>query len=307
MSISFITPVGRPDPWLAETGQTIAQTLKLAGVEGEWVLAADGVDTEWIRDAVDGVDVRPVILGPTETQIGQQQNRNRALAVAEGDTIATIDSDDLYIPQGAADLYTAFIESGNVWAAGKMVDVDHEGNHVWDGPLIHLAPGPVPHDAYLRHLVEHGYPPFSPCSALVKREFLVETGLCWDESVTFVRTEDQAMWCRISERAEGLWVDRSVFKYRAHAASITHTNEWTTPAANVELLLTRLDSPSPSLGSLEANLLASLPEPCTCPSPYYGARCRSCEDKAVQARCFKAAVRERFVGVDLAEPHRPAA
>lgn len=196
-TVSVITPVGREDHYLVECGRSVEALAALLPAEVEWVLTSDGVDHDWIARTVERFDVTTTITGHQgETKFGPARTRNHGLRTATGNVIANIDSDDFYLPEAMAAMFTEFIDSGAPWIAGRIIDVTPDGKHLSDGPPIHLA-GHVPVDGFLGHAQEHGYVPFSPTATYARRA-VIEAVTGWDESRTFIRAEDLAMWARVS-------------------------------------------------------------------------------------------------------------
>lgn len=255
--VSFVTPVGRPEAFLAEAGESIRRFAQLSGARVEWVIACDGVTPAEISDYVGVSDrsTRIVVLdSPAGPRTGPARTRNRALAVASAPILGALDSDDILIPEGMAFLYRRITTTKAMWVAGGMVIIDVEGHRKLDGTPIHLSERVrTPRNVLINYFEKHGHFPWHSTGTFARTDIIRAVG-GWDESVTFARAEDFAMWARVTKSHQGLWSNLPVVAYRENPDSITHTEQWDRFENIAYLLRTRLDSAEPSTGTFDEDL-----------------------------------------------------
>jgi GT2 family glycosyltransferase len=157
-----------------------------------------------------------------------------------------LDSDDLYLPDETASLFRRFQTESAPWAAGRVVDIDEHGSHLWSGPFIDLDDGWTDLDCVRTHAATFGYAPFH-CSATIARREVLEAVGGWDESATFVRSEDVAMWARVARDHRGWFSHRPVLNYRRHDGSITKASLWREGHPGMTVL-DLIDTPAESRG-----------------------------------------------------------
>lgn len=259
MQLSIITAAGRVEPYLADTAASIHRFVELAGIrEAEWIIACDVVDAEAVG-ALAGRStdtVKVTVIGPDSTvNAGPARTRNRALAYATGAVIATIDTDDMFMPEGMAFMWERFNASDGAWIAGQMTKITEAGEQFEDPWEIHLQLGTQNLGVFQSYGREHGYVPWHCCATLVTASAVRAVG-GWDESATFARGEDVAMWARITNQHRGDWCLEPVLAKRTNPESITLRPDWGTDAATevIRLLGSSLDVVEPSRGSITENL-----------------------------------------------------
>jgi glycosyltransferase involved in cell wall biosynthesis len=262
-AVTIITALGREEMFLLAAGRSVASFARLIGDRVEWLISCDGpVRAVWAATVLKRIDeplLKIHILGPVSTENqGPARTRNRALSIAHGRFIGTLDSDDIYKAEGLAELYKHLNTSGLDWAAGQTVDVDIAGKPVWAGPPIYLPVGEeLTPGVFLDYATEHGNYPWGPCASLVSTEALRGVG-GWDESSTFVRSEDVVMWVRLTIRFAGFWTNTHVLDVRANPRSLTRSTEsWNTMKNNIEVIRSRINNPDQSLGSFAADIAAT--------------------------------------------------
>ena len=237
-SLTVLTAVGRHDPFLTTTADTVARFCAEISARTEWVLACDGIDHEWVEwllKEYSDLSIR-VLASESPEQVGPARTRNRALIAAQGSVVSTIDSDDAYLP-AIAEMWERFTVSGLTWAAGTTEDIDTDGETIWIGPHIALNTGPQSKDVFLTYAQQHGYFPWHCCATLARTKALTSAG-SWDESEAFFQGEDVALWTRLSHRFTGFWFGEPVLSYRQHNRSLTKSYLWGNPTEKIIELLT---------------------------------------------------------------------
>lgn len=253
--VDVITAVGRKETYLAKAAQSVAEFARAAGVVTHHWLVSDGPRPDWIEQQTPRADAlyRPRILDPKGERQGPARTRNRGLAAGESTIIMTLDSDDMYQPAEMAGLLSALLVNDAPWAAGRTVDIDSEGAHRWSGPYIEMPDGWTEVDAFRASGRRRGYLPFHCCATIARRSLVEEVG-GWDESPTYLRGQDVAMWARMTRNTIGWFSHRPVLLWRKHGISYTALPD---PRFDGGLQLIDddvLDNPAPSSGSFATDL-----------------------------------------------------
>lgn len=258
-SISIITPVGRPDPYLRDAiGSINSLAAAINQVDVEWVVSLDGVLPEPGLFADVAVPMR-IVEPVSAVRRGPGFTRNRGLAEARGNVIVALDSDDTLNPNGVARALHVLCSTDASWVAGAASTIDERNNPSGVLDMPSWPQGPLAPGAFLDHVTEKGWYPFH-CSAMVMAADAVRAVGGWDVSSTLARDEDVAMVARLSRAFPGHWLTEVLLNYRINPESLTRTEAWGEPEARRYLVRERLDDPSPSLGSYDADLAAQLVE-----------------------------------------------
>lgn len=93
--VSVVIPAYRPGPWLVET---LASVAAQSWRPLEIVLIDDGNDVPLTEPAIGEVPLRLI----RQDHAGVSAARNRGLAAAQGEFVAFLDADDVWLPDAAA-------------------------------------------------------------------------------------------------------------------------------------------------------------------------------------------------------------
>ena len=111
MKVSIITPTHNSERWIMETYKSIKQqTYK----NWEWVITDDcSIDrTSFLLAKIAKEDLRVKVFY-NSVNSGAAVTRNNSISNAEGDYIAFLDSDDLWLPN-KLEKQIKFMEHGNI-------------------------------------------------------------------------------------------------------------------------------------------------------------------------------------------------
>jgi glycosyltransferase involved in cell wall biosynthesis len=237
-TISVVTAVSRKEEqYFRLAGQSIVDlSERLADWEVTWLIAVDGIETEWVNDTLTGIDVNYQVIPESNepSKRGPAFPRNRALRVAKSEWLLTLDADDEYIANPMAELIENARRASALWAAGLIVDIDENDDITDLGPPINLI-DTVPIQGIKKFQEQFVYLPFHPCATVARTELIQRAG-GWTEDPLLIRSEDTALWLRINERYAGDWLAKAVLRYRKHPASLTSQPEWLDTPKRPDLL-----------------------------------------------------------------------
>lgn len=194
-------PVFNAEPYLAETIESILrQTLS----EFEFIIVDDGstdASSEIIRRyaAQDG-RIRP-LLGEHR---GQGAAANAGIALARGDFIARMDSDDLSLPERLA-TQLAWMDRTGVEICGSQVQTFGAEETVWWFPEIHAA---IINELFFR-------PGLMQPSIILRADVLRRNP--YHEQAAF---DDYELWTRLAPHHTMGNVPEVLLRYRRHATQI---------------------------------------------------------------------------------------
>jgi glycosyltransferase involved in cell wall biosynthesis len=151
-----------------------------------------------------------------QKNVGIAANRNACLAVAQGEYIAWLDSDDVYLPEMLA-RQSAVLDKhlgvGLVHGAFEVIDEDGRQLPTWPMPFSQdvVEPG----EFAFRELVLANY--VTAPTVLVRRNCHARVGLYASELRD--SSEDWEMWMRIALHSDLAYTSTPVAQYRYHDAS----------------------------------------------------------------------------------------
>jgi len=188
------------------------QSQEYDGVE---IIVADDGSTDSTPEIVGHFGVAVTYLElPHRGQLAA--TRNAALEAANGEFIAFLDSDDLFLPGRLAKQVSALAEhpdAGLAYSNGYFFR-DHPGQ-----PTGHVLDGlPTPSGEALADLLRGNF--LSSPVVLIRRNCLDTVGL-FDERSEFFAVEDYDLWLRIAARFPLIYVPGDVAAIRRHGESIS--------------------------------------------------------------------------------------
>jgi len=155
----------------------------------------------------------PRVQWVSEADHGQSAAINKGLAMASGDIVAWLNSDDVYLPGALAAVAEAFIAHPEAqWLIGRCNIIDKDGQ-VTRSEITNYKERLL-HEYTLKRLLRENM----ICQPAVfwRREFGQSVGLL-DESLRY--TMDYDLWLRMARRSAPLIINRKLASFRVHMAS----------------------------------------------------------------------------------------
>jgi glycosyltransferase involved in cell wall biosynthesis len=209
MKVSVITPSYNQAHFIARTVESVL------GQRGDFdleYLVVDGASRDGTLDVLRRYDGRLRLL--SEPDRGQSHAINKGFALATGEVLAWLNSDDVYAP-GALDVAVRTLgDTGARWCFGDCTVIDAE-----DRPIrgaISAYKSWVSRRYSLRRLIGRNFIP-QP-AVFFRRDLLDEVGGV-DESLRYAMDYD--LWLRFARVAEPAFVPRVLASFRWQRASIT--------------------------------------------------------------------------------------
>jgi glycosyltransferase involved in cell wall biosynthesis len=209
--VSIIVPAYNAELYIKETIDSIlAQTY----CNYEIIVVDDGsTDNTPVIARQFGDSIR-YIRQPNQ---GLSSARNTAIKNARAETIALIDSDDLWEPQ-FLERMIPFLnlhpEAAGVYCGFQYINSRSE---VIGRPSLKIVP---PESFHAAMIIEGNW--LAPCAVVFRKQLLEDVGL-FDESLHAV--EDWDMWIRLSERSPFVGLPEALVKYRRHDSNMTKDPE----------------------------------------------------------------------------------
>ena len=204
--VSICIPTYNRKDYLKDTLDSIfAQTYK----DYEVIVVDDG-STDGTKDMLDkaGYNLRY----HWQENAGNAAARNTLIRLANGEFIAFIDSDDLFLPDAIERLVKAIeSESGNVIAYGPYLRIDENGNVIGKNTRkLHSGYITAP---LFKDIFVHTF------GSMFPKKFLQEAG-GFDESL--LTSPDYDLWLRLSLKYPFLALSEPTSKRRRHANNISN-------------------------------------------------------------------------------------
>lgn len=205
--VSVVMPVYNGERYLKEAVESVLnQTLS----DFEFIIINDGSTDNTCAILKSFTDGRGNLID--QEHQGLIASLNRGLAIARGEYVARMDSDDIALPD-RLEKQVAFLrahpEIGILGTACRLID---EG-----GLDLGVMRWPI-HDLEIRwtSLLSS---PFGHPTVMVRRDILMRDGLKYDEA--FQRVEDYRLWTRVLSHTRGGNLDEPLLRYRVHPDRVT--------------------------------------------------------------------------------------
>jgi glycosyltransferase involved in cell wall biosynthesis len=211
VKISVVTPSFNGLPYLREAARSILS--QESSVQLEWVIV-DGGSTDGTIAFLEGLaDSR--VRWSSGSDRGQAHALNKGVALADGDVVGWLNTDDLYTRGALAAVADAF--DGNPaaqWLIGRCEIIGPNGRIIREG-VTRYKDRALRRYAY-RSLLRENY--VSQPAVFWRREFGHGLGPL-DESLHY--TMDYDLWLRMGRASAPLVLDRVLAQFRLHATSKT--------------------------------------------------------------------------------------
>ncbi|HEV7298070.1 MAG TPA: glycosyltransferase family 2 protein [Tepidisphaeraceae bacterium] len=209
MKISIVTPTLSGLPLLRQTAESI---LSQAGdFDLQWIVV-DGGSTdgtvEWLSSLN---DLRMTFT--SERDKGQSDAINKGLAAADGDVVAWLNCDDLYVPGALAAVAGAFANHPDAqWLVGRYEVISLDGTRMRQGVVN-----------YKRRRLER-----YSLSQLLTENIIPQPAVFWRRAfgervgpldLSLYYTMDYDLWLRMATVSPPLVIDDLLANFRHHATS----------------------------------------------------------------------------------------
>jgi glycosyltransferase involved in cell wall biosynthesis len=204
-SISIITPSYNQGPFIE---QTILSVINQDYRNVEHIII-DGGSTD---STVEILKKYPHLIWISEKDRGQADALNKGLALATGDIIGWINSDDYYLENIFTSVAGSFADPAVQWGVGNLADLFDDGREL----RFRKSPAVTFEALIMNPDIVRQQPTF------FRREALHRVG-GWNEK--FYMVMDYDLWVRLARLAPPLMVDEEWAVYRNHSAQkSSHAN-----------------------------------------------------------------------------------
>jgi glycosyltransferase involved in cell wall biosynthesis len=182
------------------------------------IIVVDDGSTDDTRDILQLYDSKIKYI--FQNNSGPSTARNSGIKQANGDLIAFLDSDDIWLPEKLeyqVQLLEQSPDSIGLVACGYYI-IDALGKKIGN-PKINR--NHKIHKSFLIEIMVHNALSGGGSGALVRRECFKKVGL-FDEELWI--GEDWDIWIRISKQYEIAFVESPLFKYRTHLGNLCNCN-----------------------------------------------------------------------------------
>ena len=211
MKFSIVTPSFNQAKYLHDTARSI---LNQAGpFDLEWIVI-DGGSTDGSVEYLESLrDER--VRWVSEKDNGQSDAINKGFAMASGDVLAWLNSDDVYAPMALTHVWQALNGHPQAqWVVGQYQIVNDQGHAIRPG-IVKYKEKQLGNYSYKRLLIEN----FIPQPAVFWRRTLLDHAGPLDTSLHY--TMDYDLWLRFAKASPPLVLDKVVAMFRVHDESKT--------------------------------------------------------------------------------------
>jgi glycosyltransferase involved in cell wall biosynthesis len=210
-SITIVTASLNSERTIAATLRSVREQDYAGDLEH---VVVDGGSTDGTLEIVRAAGLRFV----SEPDRGLTDALNKGIAMARGEVVGSLNSDDVYLPGALGRVGAAFAAHPEVeWITGRCPIVDDHGNEIRRGVTRYKEVFLRRH-TYARHLV-HNY--ISAPATFVRRAALEAVG-GYDERFRY--SADYDMWLKLGRRGDPLVLDPpplATFRMAGESLSLT--------------------------------------------------------------------------------------
>ena len=208
MRVSVVTPSFNQRPFLE---QTLRSVLSQQGDFDLQHLVFDAQSTDGSVELLKSID-DPRLNWRSEKDEGQADAINQAIAVADGDVIGWLNSDDLYVPGALAAVTDAFSDPAVKWVVGRYQIID-ENNTVIRQSIVSYKNRSLDRYSY-RKLLRENF--IAQPAVFWRRDFGQSVGRL-DPSLHY--TMDYDLWLRMGRASPPKILSQTLAQFRLHKAS----------------------------------------------------------------------------------------
>ena len=208
LRFSIITPSFNQRQFIEQTGQSIL--TQIGNFDLTWHVI-DGGSTDGTIDYLQSLG-DPRIRWISEKDAGQADAVNKGLAIADGDIIGWLNSDDVYAPHALEKVRNAFTDERVQWVVGRYAIVDERGNPIRSA-IARYKEWFLSHYTYGRLLRENF---IAQPAVFWRREFGQHAGRL---DVNLHYTMDYDLWLRMGKLANPKIRNDVISHFRIHGQS----------------------------------------------------------------------------------------
>ena len=206
LTVSVVIPAWNRAAWISEALDSVAHQTRPA----DEVIVVDDGSADSTADAAAAHPLAPRVV--TIPHRGVAAARNRGVEAAQGDLIAFLDSDDLWLPEKLARHVPVFAAPGAPSLGCTHYEVWDRAGDGWTLAQIRRHPGPLDVGALL------AMNRIGTLTVIARRtEVLARGG--FDE--TLVRGSDYDLWLRVAERGPIHVLEEVLAIHRRHPDRLT--------------------------------------------------------------------------------------
>jgi glycosyltransferase involved in cell wall biosynthesis len=207
--VTVLMPVYNGEKYLrAAIDSILTQTFR----DFEFLIIDDGSQDN-SEDIVRSYKDNRIALAKNEKNMGLEATLNRGILLANGEYIARMDCDDVSLPH-RLEKQVAFMDSHpEVAVCGAQATVFGRRSGLFDNPLEHEA---IRCRLLFESVLAHP-------TVMLRRVFLVDNHLFYDDSKKYKTAEDYELWVRVSQIGRLANVDDILLQRRVHHSSIGST------------------------------------------------------------------------------------
>ena len=211
-AVSVIIPTYNSANFIAETIESVlSQTYQ----DWEMLIVDDGSsdNTLLVARSYKAKDSRIKIFSLGHNSGGPATPRNYGIRLAQGDYIAFLDSDDLWLPQKLQKQIRFLEENEDIFLLYAQCIIQRGGEQ------LRIEPGRPKAGYIFNHLFIHFN--IIDCLTVVMRNRREKNVYFFDEDVRLISVEDYAMWLSIALKEKISFLSEPMAIYRIHPNSIS--------------------------------------------------------------------------------------
>ena len=211
--VSVIMPVYNGENFIEEAiGSILNQTYS------DWeLICIDDGSTDGSKEIIRSFNDKRIRYFYQKNFGSPARGRNLGIKVSNGDYIAFIDQDDIYLPESISERIKCFIKNPKIcFVYSDCMIIDAEGKEIHDSIIRYT--NKIPFSGWVFKELFSGI--FIPIQAvMIKKKVFDNVGM-FNEKL--VGTDDYEMWLRISCHYPITYLNKALAKWRDNPTSLSH-------------------------------------------------------------------------------------
>jgi glycosyltransferase involved in cell wall biosynthesis len=223
--VSVITVSYNREAFIREAiDSVLAQSFK------DWeLIVVDDASTDNTKTIVDEYMAKDdrIRYYRNEKNLGIAKTRNRGLELAQGEYIAPLDSDDIWLDQNKLQKQVEFLDINKDYGmlGGGIMHIDDQSKH------LKKVLFPV-YDSLIRKIILQ-FNPFPQSTLLYRKKTALE---CGGYSDNYKICDDYDLWLKMGLKCKFTNIPQVLAGYRVHGGNITKTKRLTTTKEILEIV-----------------------------------------------------------------------